>query len=621
LKTAFPLSFRGIILEDMSTNQATPNPAVPIAPIRVGRPPNVPDRRRGRSRSPSAYLQKKGKSLTGLLFGPGQSRKNVKSSASASLSSQKPAAAFPSSTKAPTDQPVVATTPATTPAKTEASEADIGATIENLSPPVSFDEDENTESYVIMDESSPAQTGLKKVLQKSEKAVVPELETNAVVDTEPESVVKEDKKAVDASVISDSKAPKESAVSSKIADSVSRSLEETKVENVQVILLLMAFTSRRFELLQLEFDPNKALVSDILAQVSTSATEEELRSQNYVGICNIAGSEFPAELLLRNVVQKENEVMLAISEGVTAPACAKLAAPILNDSKVRAMVSISLNSIFFRTLIGIVSKVFTNLFRLSDQLGHSPPVVESAPRKIEKPSAKVEPIVPKSTPIIVPVLGNTGDIEPVKKEEAISKQEKTAGTETLVSSKEATLSSESKIAEILVGQADPVPIEAGGGPGASALKVVLALLVIVAVVPLTMLHARITSPLGPGDRLKAGQFRRKCGITSLTQDSFNGCSELSAEFDDKGVLTVYNLGSMLSDNKTVLYRLMAEKATQSGGELFVGADGSLTIGGKPVLVEVPSQSNPDLSPWPFAKSLILHKKTKRGGKTVWHIVS
>jgi len=591
LKTAFPLSFRGIILEDMSTNQATPNPAVPIAPIRVGRPPNVPDRRRGRSRSPSAYLQKKGKSLTGLLFGPGQSRKNVKSSASASLSSQKPAAAFPSSTKAPTDQPVVATTPATTPAKTEASEADIGATIENLSPPVSFDEDENTESYVIMDESSPAQTGLKKVLQKSEKAVVPELETNAVVDTEPESVVKEDKKAVDASVISDSKAPKESAVSSKIADSVSRSLEETKVENVQVILLLMAFTSRRFELLQLEFDPNKALVSDILAQVSTSATEEELRSQNYVGICNIAGSEFPAELLLRNVVQKENEVMLAISEGVTAPACAKLAAPILNDSKVRAM------------------------------LGHSPPVVESAPRKIEKPSAKVEPIVPKSTPIIVPVLGNTGDIEPVKKEEAISKQEKTAGTETLVSSKEATLSSESKIAEILVGQADPVPIEAGGGPGASALKVVLALLVIVAVVPLTMLHARITSPLGPGDRLKAGQFRRKCGITSLTQDSFNGCSELSAEFDDKGVLTVYNLGSMLSDNKTVLYRLMAEKATQSGGELFVGADGSLTIGGKPVLVEVPSQSNPDLSPWPFAKSLILHKKTKRGGKTVWHIVS
>ena len=607
----------------MSTNQATPNPTVTNAPIRVGRPPNVPDRRRGRSRSPSAYLQKKGKSLTGLLFGPGQSRKNVKSSASASLNSQKPTAALPSSTKAPTDQPVVATTPATTPAKTEASEADIGATIENLSPPVSFDEDENTDSYVIMDESSPAQTGLKKVMQKSEKAVVPELETNAVVVTEPESVVMEDKKAVVSSEISDSKAQNESADSSKIADSVSRSLEETKVENVQVILLLMAFTSRRFELLQLEFDPNKALVSDILAQVSTSATEEELRSQNYVGICNVAGSEFPAELLLRNVVQKENEVMLAISEGVTATACAKLAAPILNDSKVRVMVSISFSSNFFRTLIGIVSKVFTNLFRLSDQLGNSLPIVESAPRKIEKVSAKVELLVPESTPIVVPVPGNAGeDIEPVKKAEAISKQEKTAKTETLVSSKEAALSSESKIAEILVGQADPAPIiEAGGGPGASALKVVLALLVIVAVVPLTMLHARITSPLGPGDRLKAGQFRRKCGITSLTQDSFNGCSELSAEFDDKGVLTVYNLGSMLSDNKTVLYRLMAEKATESGGELFVGADGSLTIGGKPVVVEVPSQSSPNLSPWPFAKSLILHKKAKKGGSTVWRIVS
>jgi len=186
--------------------------------------------------------------------------------------------------------------------------------------------------------------------------------------------------------------------------------------------------------------------------------------------------------------------------------------------------------------------------------------------------------------------------------------------------KDVNVSSEDKIVEILGGNVDAVPEDAHIKSGSSLLKVVVALFLIVAIVPLALVQIRFTSPLGPGDGLKAGQFRRKCGITSLTKKEFNDCNELSAEFDDKGVLTVYNLGSMLSDEKTVLYRLMAENTKDMSDDgLVVGADGSLTIGGKRVVVEVLSDSNPVLSPWPFAKEVTLQRKKRKGRSTVWHV--
>eukprot|EP00984_Skeletonema_dohrnii_P022199 scaffold11318_cov68-Skeletonema_dohrnii-CCMP3373.AAC.1 len=52
---------------------------------------------------------------------------------------------------------------------------------------------------------------------------------------------------------------------------------------IQVVLLLMDPNSRRFELLQLEFDSNKALVSDVVRQVQSSATEDTLRNLSYGG--------------------------------------------------------------------------------------------------------------------------------------------------------------------------------------------------------------------------------------------------------------------------------------------------------------------------------------------------
>jgi hypothetical protein len=45
-------------------------------------------------------------------------------------------------------------------------------------------------------------------------------------------------------------------------------------------------------------------------------------------------------------VHSENEVMIALPEGATAFSCTKLAAPILNDPKVRSLVRIHIYSDF-----------------------------------------------------------------------------------------------------------------------------------------------------------------------------------------------------------------------------------------------------------------------------------
>ena len=118
-------------------------------------------------------------------------------------------------------------------------------------------------------------------------------------------------------------------------------LEEQKSEKkafiLKVVLLLMDPETRRFELLQLEFDSLKALVSDVLAQIPISVTEEALRLQTYTGIAAKDGIEMPPSKLLSSFC-KGNEVLVAVPDGVAPKECARLARPILSDDKVVSMV-------------------------------------------------------------------------------------------------------------------------------------------------------------------------------------------------------------------------------------------------------------------------------------------
>lgn len=109
---------------------------------------------------------------------------------------------------------------------------------------------------------------------------------------------------------------------------------------LQVVLLLMDPKTRRFELLQLEFDSDKAVVADVVSQISLSATEESLRTQKYSGVASRDGKSKKTTVLLADFCSA-NDVILAIPSGMTAAECAKLATPILGDTKVTAMVSLS----------------------------------------------------------------------------------------------------------------------------------------------------------------------------------------------------------------------------------------------------------------------------------------
>jgi hypothetical protein len=110
---------------------------------------------------------------------------------------------------------------------------------------------------------------------------------------------------------------------------------------IQIVLLLLDPTSQRFELLQLEFDANRAIVNDVLSQVHQSATEEIFRSMNYAGVCNLEGTEMIG-LMKLVLFCRSNDVVIAIPDGMSAKDTAKLAELILFDPKVEEMVSVLL---------------------------------------------------------------------------------------------------------------------------------------------------------------------------------------------------------------------------------------------------------------------------------------
>jgi hypothetical protein len=108
---------------------------------------------------------------------------------------------------------------------------------------------------------------------------------------------------------------------------------------LKVMLLLMNPTTRRFELLQLEFDSLKALVSDVLNQIPVRVTEESLKSQQYSGICGKSATLTASDQLLCSFCVG-NDVLVAVPSSLTAKECTRLAKPILSDDKVLSMVCV-----------------------------------------------------------------------------------------------------------------------------------------------------------------------------------------------------------------------------------------------------------------------------------------
>lgn len=109
---------------------------------------------------------------------------------------------------------------------------------------------------------------------------------------------------------------------------------------IHVILLLMDPKTRRFELLQLEFDSSVAKVSDIYGQINASATEITLKSQEYNSLTNLKSEQLDDSKLISAYIDSAG-IVIAVpsSSGESPEAITKLATPILTNPKVHKMLS------------------------------------------------------------------------------------------------------------------------------------------------------------------------------------------------------------------------------------------------------------------------------------------
>jgi hypothetical protein len=109
------------------------------------------------------------------------------------------------------------------------------------------------------------------------------------------------------------------------------------VSSLQLVLLLVDPSTRRFELLQLEFDSQRARVADIIAQIPVSVTEDAIKKQEYEGVIGETTEGKGMEVPLFDFC-KEKQVLVALPSGLPVKECVRLARPILNDEQVLRMV-------------------------------------------------------------------------------------------------------------------------------------------------------------------------------------------------------------------------------------------------------------------------------------------
>lgn len=120
----------------------------------------------------------------------------------------------------------------------------------------------------------------------------------------------------------------------------SNAAAHTNVKMLSLILLLMDPETRRFELLQLEFNAETATVRDVLSQIPYAVNEEKFRTQVYSGIVDSNATVKEGDTLLSSFC-KGKDVLVATPWNVSADTCAKLARPIIHDSKVSSMLRAS----------------------------------------------------------------------------------------------------------------------------------------------------------------------------------------------------------------------------------------------------------------------------------------
>mmetsp|Transcript_5445 Transcript_5445/g.8945 ORF Transcript_5445/g.8945 Transcript_5445/m.8945 type:complete len:471 (-) Transcript_5445:330-1742(-) len=364
---------------------------------------------------------------------------------------------------------------------------------------------------------------------------------------------------VENSSIANTVEEKKSLLGGAVSDEEEKSVSTSQA--LQVILLLMDPKTRRFELLQLEFDSNKAVVRDVLSQVPHSVTEEALRQQNYTGVCDRTGQELYYSTRLADVCNG-SDILIALPSTVEARECARLARPILQDRNVIEMLRAS------------------GVDVTSLEKKEAPP----SPKK----AAVVAPVVAPPAPVVVAPPAPTPKSPPrVAKAPAA-----VAAAARAISPVKPKAVSKSRAAPAAPIAPPPPPVAQEEEKKNNTLFIIL--LVGVAIL-IQVVHMSVTAPLNPGHTLSPGAFMSKCGYKSFLPI----CDEQSLVMQDDGVLTLY--GSDGAVEWEMIGSVCRDHDSRCKNGLVVYGDGTLEIGGKRVNAAA-IYGEAVFTPWPFTFS-------------------
>jgi len=351
------------------------------------------------------------------------------------------------------------------------------------------------------------------------------------------------------------------------ARSLLNSKEEVPERTIQVVLLIMDPKTRRFELLQLEFDPEKALTSDVIAQIKSSATEQVLRDLEYVGICDSNGKKLDGAKMLNTYCPEGNEILMALPKGTDAKRCTKLANPILKDPSVLAMLKPSTGS------------------RSAEESKGSPVKANGNPVPQSEEKVKAEaPVVNTKTA--------SKSLTPVP--EVVKEEPKSRAISPSESEEETNIPQ-------------------------TGFKYCLLIVLLLVGAKYFEMNGPETKSLEVGSTLVAGDILSKCDKWDLIRPPrFQTCKDpMTLEIGEDGVLTLYNGGPWrLWEGDAGHLPLIEMVAKNASGDVEIGEDGILKIGGQVAKITYFSANAPtELAPWPFAVELSKKNgKKKKSGK-------
>jgi len=348
---------------------------------------------------------------------------------------------------------------------------------------------------------------------------------------------------------------------------------------LHIILLLMDPKTRRFELLQLEFDTAKATVSDILQQIPISATEESLRTQKFDCICNTEGVEYDQDKSLSDYVDGTAVVIAVPKTDLNgAENAAKMAKPILKDPKVEEMLESA----------GIKLKADDKEDSKEIENNES---VQSEPSSTSNPdTSAVTTSASKSKEICgSAVSAATSSVRSIT----------SAGTEAV-----SNILTRSILKKEL-------PSTSGSSSNIDIFTIIVAGCVLAYITRiLVMFDAQITKPLAPSDILKEGAWRSRCGLTSKLPRELFGMQL----FDCKSAYIEMNMDGALQvvEDDEVVFLLLGKTCDEEEIDCEPGAafgeNGDVKIGG--AAAKVGKKSTISLSPWPFESSIVPSKGRK-----------